>query len=169
MARPPDDPPEDPWRAVTRTVRPLQRRDVGVARPARLHVAAAPPAPRLVLPAHVAPPPSRPRPHAAPADRSPEKRVRRGRVDVAGRLDLHGMTQAEAQAALARFLAHHRAEGARCVLVVTGKGRGDGGGVLKAALPGWLGGLSALSSGYAQAHQKHGGGGAYYVFLRARD
>jgi DNA-nicking Smr family endonuclease len=148
-------------------VRPLVRREAHVARPARAHVAAAAPAAaRVVLPAHPAP---GPRVHASPpADRSPEKRIRRGRVDVAGRLDLHGMTQIEARAALAGFVAHHRADGARSVLVVTGKGRGDAGGVLKMALPGFLAGLREHVSGYAQAHQKHGGGGAYYVFLKAR-
>ena len=57
------------------------------------------------------------------------------------------------------------------MLVVTGKGGRDGaGGVLKQKLPDWLaaGSLRAIVSGYAQAHQKHGGGGAYYVFLKAR-
>jgi DNA-nicking Smr family endonuclease len=133
----------------------------------RVHVAAAPsPAPRVIVPPL---PPSPVRAHAPLADRSPEKRIRRGRVEVGGRLDLHGMTQAEAQAALARFVAHHRTEGARCVLVVTGKGRGDSGGVLKRALPGFLSALRPHVSGYAQAHQRHGGGGAWYVFLKVRD
>lgn len=96
--------------------------------------------------------------------------MRRGRLDVAGKLDMHGMTQAEALAALGGFLAHHRAEGARCVLVVTGKGGRDGSGGLRAKVPDWLAGgaLRALVGGYAPAHQKHGGAGAYYVFLKAR-
>ena len=160
----------DLWNEVTRTVRPLAR---GEARPARLHVAAAGSAPRVILPAHPAPAPhakAAPSKHRPLADRSPEKRVRRGKLDVAGKLDMHGMTQAEALQALGGFLAHHRADGARCVLVVTGKGRDGAGGVLKQMLPHWLSGgvLRAHVSGYAQAHQKHGGGGAYYVFLKAR-
>jgi DNA-nicking Smr family endonuclease len=158
---------------VTRTVRPLARAAAHEPRPARLHVTAAPVAPRVVLPAHPAPAPTTraaPSKHAPLADRSPEKRVRRGKLDVAARLDMHGMTQAEALQALGGFLAHHRADGARCVLVVTGKGRDGAGGVLKQKLPDWLGGgsLRAIVSGYAVAHQKHGGGGAYYVFLKAR-
>lgn len=159
---------------MTRTVRPLPRREAQAARPARVHVAGPGAPERVVLPAHPVPlaRPTRTNvsaSHAPPADRSPERRVRRGKVEIGGRLDLHGMTQSEAHAALARFLAHHRAEGARCVLVVTGKGRGDAGGVLKRALPGWLAGLRAVANGYAEAHTKHGGGGAYYVFLRARE
>lgn len=155
----------DLWREVTRTVRPLSRR-VEPA-PARLHVAASPATQRVVLPAHPAP---AKRAHAPLADRSPEKRIRRGRVAVGGRLDLHGMTQTEAQAALTRFVAHHRADGARCVLVVTGKGgrAGMGDGVLKQRLPDWLAGLREDVGGYAAAHAKHGGGGAWYVFLRVR-
>lgn len=160
------------WRDVTRTVRPLRRS----APPApRLHASAAkaPPPVRAVVHAHPAPAvpvtPARPKVRAPIADRSPEKRIRRGRVDYAGKLDLHGMTQAEAQAALGRFVEHHRAEGARSVLVVTGKGRGERGGVLRAALPGWLERLRPVVTGYAAAHAKHGGGGAWYVFLRARD
>jgi DNA-nicking Smr family endonuclease len=164
MSSPKDD-GADLWREVTRTVRPLTRRLEPP--PQRLHVATAPGPQRVVLPAH--PAPAR-RAHAALPDRSPEKRIRRGRVEIGGRLDLHGMTQEEARGALARFVAHHRAEGARCVLVVTGKGgrAGMGEGVLKRRLPEWLSGLRADVGSYAAAHARHGGGGAYYVFLRVR-
>jgi DNA-nicking Smr family endonuclease len=154
------------WREVTRTVRPLAR-SPDTAPPARLHAPANRAPTRVVAPAH-APPPART--HAPPPDRSPEKRVRRGRLAVAGRLDLHGMTQAEAQQSLARFVAHHRADGARVVLVVTGKGgrAGMGDGILKQRLPEWLGALREHVSGFGGAHAKHGGGGAFYIFLRAR-
>jgi len=153
----------DLWREVTLSVRRLAH----TSPPTRLHAPRPPAAARVVAPAHPAPPA---REHAPPANRSPEKRIRRGRVDVGGRLDLHGMTQSEAQAALRRFLTHHRAEGARCVLVVTGKGgrAGMGEGVLRQRLPEWLAGMRDLAGGYAEAHAKHGGSGAFYVFLRAR-
>ena len=152
------------WREVTRTVRPLSRRVEPP--PVRLHVAQPPATPRVVAPAH--PPPPR-RAHAPLANRSPEKRIRRGRVEIGGRLDLHGMTQAEAEAAVASFLAHHRGEGARCVIVITGKGgrANTGEGVLRRQLPGWLERHRAIVSGYAEAHRTHGGAGAFYVFLRA--
>lgn len=152
------------WREVTRTVRPLAR--TPAAAPNRLHVHAKTTPARVVAPAHPAP---AARAHAPLADRSPEKRIRRGRVAIGGRLDLHGFTQEEARAALARFVAHHRGEGARCVLVVTGKGGrgGMGEGVLRRSLPAWLAGLREHVASFAEAHQKHGGGGAFYVFLRS--
>lgn len=102
--------------------------------------------------------------------------MRRGKLDVGAKLDLHGYTQDAARAALTRFLLHARADGVRVALVVTGKGgrlrSGETApGILKQRLPEWLSGadLRPLLSGYAEAHQRHGGGGAYYVFLRAAD
>lgn len=157
----------DLWREVTLTVRPLSRQAAHIAQPARLHAPPSAQPSRVVAPPHPQPPA---RAHAPLANRSPEKRIRRGRVDVGGRIDLHGMTQTEAAEALRRFLTYHRAEGARCVLVVTGKGgrAGLGVGVLKQRLPEWLAHMRDVASGYAAAHAKHGGGGAFYVFLRAR-
>lgn len=114
---------------------------------------------------------------APPAERSGEKRVRRGRIDPAGRLDLHGMTQIQARAALARFLTRLREHGERCALVITGKGDPraraygqDAPGVLRRRLPEWLAehDLAAIVTGFAPAHRRHGGDGAWYVFLRRR-
>lgn len=183
MSRPPKKgglSPEDDdlWRKVTRTVRPLARRNVTVARPLLMPLK---PAEAITIR-----PPSTPtlKAVATPskkalgslADRSPEKRVRRGKLDVGAKLDLHGYTQDEARAALTRFLLHARADNVRVALVVTGKGgrlrSGETApGVLKQRLPEWLAGadLRPLVSGYAEAHQRHGGGGAYYVFLKAND
>lgn len=102
-----------------------------------------------------------------PADRSAEKRVRRGRLEIGGSLDLHGHTQDSAQAALQRFLAVAHARGDRVVIVITGVGRG-GEGVLRRRLPDWLAdkSLRGFVSGFAPAHRTHGGTGAFYVFLR---
>jgi DNA-nicking Smr family endonuclease len=101
---------------------------------------------------------------------SGEKRVRRGRLEIDGRLDLHGLTQDEARAALSGFLERLSASGGRCGLVITGKGRSGGEGVLRRRLPEWLGepGLARLVSGYAPAHARHGGDGAWYLFIRTR-
>ncbi len=100
-------------------------------------------------------------------DRSGERRVRRGQAAIAARLDLHGHTQESAARALLSFLQTQRSAGARCVLIITGKGR-DGEGVLRRRFLQWLetAEARALASGYAPAHAKHGGGGAWYVFLR---
>jgi DNA-nicking Smr family endonuclease len=115
------------------------------------------------------PPPSKPRAVTPPPqDRGAERRVRRGKLEIAGKLDLHGHTQDTGRAALLRFLHDAHARGARTVIVITGVGRG-GEGVLKRRLPEWLAApdLRPLVSGFAQAHRTHGGEGAYYVFLRS--
>jgi len=103
----------------------------------------------------------------APADRGKEKRVRRGQTSISATLDLHGHTQVTAAATLESFLASQRRQGARCVLVITGKGK-LGEGVIRRRFTDWVTSADAgvLVSGYAQAHQRHGGAGAFYVFLR---
>lgn len=112
---------------------------------------------------------------AEPEARSPspaalrdrDKRVRRGQLEIDARFDLHGLTQDEADRRLPAFLFNQRRTGARCVLVITGKGRG-GEGVLRRNFLHWLasGRASTHVSGYASAHARHGGSGAFYVFLR---
>ena len=89
--------------------------------------------------------------------------LKRGRLDPEARLDLHGLTQDAAHRALIRFLQRSRANGARVVLVITGKS-----GVLNRQFKPWLGQgeLRALVSGVSTAHKRHGGAGAYYVLLK---
>ena len=100
------------------------------------------------------------------ADRGGERRVKRGQVEIAARLDLHGYTQDGARAALIRFL--EAAPAPSTVLVITGKGRGGEEGVLHRRFSDWLASVQIrdLISGYAQAHARHGGGGAFYIFVR---
>ncbi|MEM1105326.1 MAG: Smr/MutS family protein [Pseudomonadota bacterium] len=104
-----------------------------------------------------------------PAEINRARRVQRGQVDISARIDLHGMTQAEADRRLPQFVAAQRGQGARCILIITGKGRG-GQGVLRRNFLAWLSQPSARAhvSAYAPAHARHGGGGAFYVFLRRR-
>ena len=101
------------------------------------------------------------------ADRSGERKIRRGQVAFQARIDLHGHTQASADAALMQFVSQARTNGARTVLVITGKGRNSEG-VLRRNFLHWLESAPArdLVSGWAPAHPKHGGAGAFYVFLR---
>ena len=89
--------------------------------------------------------------------------LRRGRIEPEARLDLHGFTQDEAYRALQRFLMRARGHDFRVVLVITGKG-----GVLRDAVPRWLAQTEfrGFISGAAEAHIRHGGGGALYVSLR---
>lgn len=50
------------------------------------------------------------------------RKLKRGQWVVQDRIDLHGMTLAQARDALGRFLAHARHHGVRCVLIIHGKG-----------------------------------------------
>jgi DNA-nicking Smr family endonuclease len=110
-------------------------------------------------------------PPLAPLGRRMRQRVARGRETIDGRLDLHGLTQSEAHAALLHFLRQASARGARLVLVITGKGRAGAGGergILRRQVPQWLGlpELRAYVIGFEDAHVAHGGEGALYVRLR---
>jgi len=116
------------------------------------------------LPDTLEPGPTRP---VGAGRRDGERKVRRGQVSIDARFDLHGFTQSEAEQRLPAFLDAQRRAGARCVLVITGKGRA-GEGVLKRNFLHWLasGRAEEHVSSYAPAHARHGGGGAFYVFLR---
>lgn len=105
-----------------------------------------------------------------PVDRRGEKRIRRGRVAVETVIDLHGHTQVTALSALIEFFSRNRLNGEKSVLVITGKGR-NGTGILRARFLEWLGreDIREHVTGYSTAHRKHGGDGAFYVFLRRLD
>ncbi len=109
-------------------------------------------------------------------DRKAFGQMKRGKLRPEAKIDLHGMTLDRAHPALTRFILSAQAQGKRLVLVVTGKGkeRDDGGpipvrfGVLRHQVPQWLS-MPPLSSAILQiteSHVRHGGGGAYYVYLR---
>lgn len=112
------------------------------------------------------------RPVTLPHDRSGERRVRRGRVEIDATLDLHGMTSTAAVHQLVDFVTRCVRQHHRRVLVITGKGgyAADGGyaGILHRSLPLWLErpDIAPLLTGYAPAHTRHGGAGAWYLFLR---
>ncbi|WP_299045127.1 Smr/MutS family protein [uncultured Tateyamaria sp.] len=109
-------------------------------------------------------------------DRKAFTQMKRGKMKPEGKLDLHGMTLDRAHPALTRFILSAQAQGKRLVLVVTGKGkhRDDDGpipvrfGVLRHQVPQWLSTppLSSAVLQVSQANVRHGGGGAYYVYLR---
>lgn len=108
-------------------------------------------------------------------DRDVHRALARGKRLPEATLDLHGMTLAAAERAVAHFLAEASAGGHRVVLIVTGKGlRLDGGrvmgGRIRAEFPGWLERADnrALVAGVRTAHLRHGGSGAFYVLLRRR-
>ncbi|MGN6102905.1 MAG: Smr/MutS family protein [Devosia sp.] len=103
------------------------------------------------------------------------RRVRRGQIEIDATIDLHGMRQAEARAALERFILARSGRGDRTLLVITGKGLRKtedyailDRGVLRAMLPMWLAepALAPYVAGFDIAAQGHGGEGAFYVRLR---
>ncbi len=165
------------WGLVTRAIKPLKRikpRAVKEAvasepsKPVKSVKAPKPPTKETPTPARPAAPP------LAPLGRRLKQKLGRGSEPIDARIDLHGLTQAEAHDALAGFLRRAQARGARVVLVITGKGaRNDedpfaGRGVLKRQVPLWLGGaeLRPFVVGFEDAGRGHGGQGALYVRVR---
>jgi DNA-nicking Smr family endonuclease len=95
------------------------------------------------------------------------RRLHRDRDEHGDWLDLHGMTQDQARAALTGFVLRASAQRQRHVLVITGKGNlGDG--VLRRRVPEWLAEppLRKLVAGLSEAHRRHGGEGALHVALK---
>lgn len=105
-------------------------------------------------------------------------RLKRGKLRPEGRIDLHGMTLDQARPALNAFITSSYARQRRLVLVITGKGKraADEGpiptrpGVLRHNVPRWLQAppLSHMVLQISEAHVRHGGAGAYYVYLRRK-
>ncbi len=168
-------------------VEPLDGKKIGKAQKT-------PPKPKtkakIAKPVRKRPPPAhtkKPKPKSLPAldhgtapgvDKRTAQRLKRGRLDVEARLDLHGHTQAEAHPALDSFLAGAQSSGKRCVLIVTGKGGlnqidDETGfehptGVLKDMVPRWLNRAPnrARILSFTHARQADGGTGALYVLLK---
>ena len=133
----------------------------------------APSAPDLFRPFLPPPAPS----HVAPAtppqlDGATMRKLRRGQIPIDARIDLHGMTQEKAHAALARFVALAAKRGDRCLLVITGKGKGLGEdrGILRRRLPDWLAlpPLRGLVLRHQEAAPQDGGAGACYLYLQRK-
>jgi DNA-nicking Smr family endonuclease len=163
------------WTVVTRAIKPLRRRKV--VAPEEIAPPAMPPR-KLAKAAKVVPPPAPPparvaAPPLAPLGRRLKQKIGRGSEPIDARIDLHGMTQAAAHGALAHFLRRAQHDGARVVLVITGKGKAGADphaerGVLKRQVPLWLESpeLRPLVIGFESANIGHGGAGALYVRMR---
>lgn len=146
------------WQKVARTVQPLDQTGKQSPRPAtppHMHISPAPKSIRRMAQGDLA--------------LNADKQVRRGRVEINQKIDLHDLTRAQAFPALLRRLTRAHASGARSVLVVTGKGPNLEG-VLRKSLPGWLMDphIRPIVSSFAEAHIRHGGSGAFYVFLKRK-
>jgi DNA-nicking Smr family endonuclease len=118
-------------------------------------------------------------------DGNTAERLRRGQLEPQARLDLHGMSERDAHRALVTFVRAARARKFRLLLVVTGKGAGSktkhgietefdlgldmrARGILRILTPRWLRepGLAEAVADVREAHRRHGGSGALYVYLR---
>jgi DNA-nicking Smr family endonuclease len=98
------------------------------------------------------------------------RRLRRGDFSTQAHIDLHGMTQPDAKAALTEFILESVRKGRRAVLVVHGRGLRSPGGrpVLKHATAQWLshGTIGGYVLAFTTARMYDGGAGAVWVLLR---
>lgn len=168
------------WARVARSAKPIAKgRITPTVEPSKQR---AKPKTKEALP----PPKLAPKPGAKPVpaargetlNRQTARQLERGKLPVEARLDLHGMRQREAHAALRRFLKLAQGRGHRHVLVITGKGaasdatrpfyESDERGVLRQAAPHWLAApdLAHVVLSYSEAPRRLGGEGALYVRLR---
>jgi DNA-nicking Smr family endonuclease len=172
------------WKQVAQTVRPLPGvrlpRPEEAPTPAPGGVPPAPPGPkaRSLAPA---PPPAAPerKPRPLPGhtlDSTWDRRITRGEVQPDFTLDLHGCTLDSAHARLEHGLSQALAQGARVLLLITGRARphddhsqrGERRGVIRAKFMDWLaaGPFASRIAAVRPAHPRHGGAGAVYLILR---
>jgi DNA-nicking Smr family endonuclease len=102
---------------------------------------------------------------AAGLDSASWERLRRGRMRPQRVLDLHGRTVQAAFAAFERFIGAARADGIRCVEIVTGRGAGEGG-ALRRELPLWLNLPQMRGAILAATHPHRANLGAVVLLLR---
>ena len=109
---------------------------------------------------------------AAWLNRQSARKIRRGKIVIEGRLDLHGMIQTEAYRHLLDFLERAYFSGKRTVLIITGKGTTRNGeiGILRQSAPRWLNEqpIKSWIRDFNYATPSDGGEGALYIFLRRR-
>ncbi len=105
---------------------------------------------------------------AAPAglDGSTWNRLRTGRLTPTRTLDLHGRTAQRAFHALRGFLEAAHTDRVRCVEVITGRGAGEAGGVIRRELPLWLNLPALRPLVLAATHPHPANPGAVRLLLR---
>lgn len=171
----------DLWSTVARTAKPMHNPHLPVVATDPTPPQEPPPKQPATarLPAFMIGERARPAPSTSPVaplamDAKTHARMARGKLAPEDRIDLHGMTLAEAHPELVHFILNAQSQGLRLLLVITGKGRPDAQprptGLLRHQVPHWLR-LPPLAGAVLQvreAHLKHGGSGAFYVYLRRR-
>ena len=111
-------------------------------------------------------------------DKKNFNKLLKGKMEIEGTIDLHGLTADQAKIKLIAFIDRSYTLGKRLIIVITGKGKHKGydefqrpiNGVLRQSLPDWLSGPSVSDKvlQVTQAQPKHGGTGAFYVYLRRK-
>ena len=102
----------------------------------------------------------------AGVDKATWRRFRTGKLAAPRKLDLHGMTAQRAFLALTSFLRTAHAEQVRCVEIVTGRGTGEGSGVLRREFPLWLNRPDIRPLVLGAAHPHAANTGAVRLLLR---
>jgi len=163
------------WGHFTRAVAPLGRSPAPADPPPAAAATKAKSATHARALARAAAPAATAAVRLEPFDRRLKQRLARGTEPIDDRIDLHGKTQGEAHAALLSFLRKAQGDGAKFVLVITGKGGGARDnwgerGVLKRQVPQWLKlpEMRGYVVGFEDAHIGHGGAGALYVRIKRR-
>jgi len=93
-------------------------------------------------------------------------RFQSGRIAPTRTLDLHGRTAQRAFHALLDFVHRAHADRLRCVEIITGRGSGEAGGVLKRELPLWLNLSEIRPLVLAAAHPHAANPGSVRLLLR---
>jgi DNA-nicking Smr family endonuclease len=169
MARQPTDEERALWQEIANTTRRLKKNRT----PTVPQIAAAPASKKsTAVPAVKSPATTArikktavPAAPLEPLARRDSKRVFTRAIEAT--LDLHGMTQDEAHAALNRFIARAHKNGKRHLAIITGKGsRGEG--VLRRNVPRWLDlpELRSQISAISHAAPEKGGEGVLHVLLK---
>lgn len=173
------------WSSVARSIRPMHNPHLPLPDPAATPAPPLPDPPKQPAQSRIpafrlgekpAPQPPAPVPDLLRMDARTHAKMTRGKLAPEARIDLHGMTLAEAHPQLIGFLLNAQSAGLRLVLVITGKGKAVHDpvprpiGALRHQVPHWLrlAPLSAVVQQVSEAHLKHGGAGALYVYLRRR-
>ncbi len=171
------------WHAVARTANPLHGHAFVLQPPKTpilLKTETAIDAPQPIIPFRLGEKavlkPAKAKPPVLQMDAKKHAKMTRGKLAPEARIDLHGMTMAEAHPELIRFILNAQSDQLRLVLVITGKGklRDDYGpipqpmGILRHNVPLWLRQMPLAPAvlQVTEAHAKHGGAGAIYVYLR---
>ena len=174
------------WARVAETIVPLEpkRRVDPVVAPIVVTPMPVMPPPKRIkgrVPAPLPPPPAPAAAATRPLDRHGldggwDRRLNKGVVAPDFTLDLHGANLESAHARLDHGLTLALAQGARVVLLITGRARPQPGpadrgstrGVIRAKFLDWLayGSHAGNIAAVRPAHPRHGGAGAVYIVLR---